>query len=79
MLQLQDELATIEQSLQKKNEILIGNMMKNFGQTSQHLPYFKLPDIRKPYTIDDSLSLSREEKNTRIRKHKMIRWEAKYD
>lgn len=35
----------IYDSLEKKNELLIGQMMKNFGRTQQDLPNFKLPDI----------------------------------
>lgn len=34
-------------SLQEKNEILVSQMCKNFGQTQQKLPNFQLPPIYK--------------------------------
>ena len=42
---LKSELERIYDSLEKKNELLMAAMMKNFGRTQQELPNFKLPDI----------------------------------
>lgn len=42
---LKSELEKIYESLEKKNELLIGQMMKNFGRTQQDLPNFKLPEL----------------------------------
>lgn len=42
---LKTELEKIYDNLEKKNELLMGAMMKNFGRTQQDLPNFKLPDI----------------------------------
>lgn len=42
---LKGELEKIYESLEKKNEILMNAMMKNFGKTQQDLPNFKLPDL----------------------------------
>jgi hypothetical protein len=38
-------LERIYDSLEKKNELLMAAMMKNFGRTQQELPNFKLPDF----------------------------------
>lgn len=45
LLKLHHELGQV--SLNKKNEGLVLNMMKNFGETAQELQYVKLPDISK--------------------------------
>lgn len=42
---LKGELERIYDNLEKKNDLLMGAMMKNFGRTQQDLPNFKLPDI----------------------------------
>jgi hypothetical protein len=42
---LKGELERIYDNLEKKNDLLMGDMMKNFGRTQQDLPNFKLPDI----------------------------------
>jgi len=42
---LKQELEKIYESLESKNDLLMTQMMKNFGKTSQDLPNFKLPDI----------------------------------
>ena len=47
LIKLQRDLLQVESNLQKKNDELIQNMMINFGETAQDLPYFKLPDIRR--------------------------------
>ena len=44
---LKGELERIYDNLEKKNEMLMGAMMKNFGKTQQDLPNFKLPDIHQ--------------------------------
>lgn len=44
---LKGELERIYDNLEKKNELLMGAMMKNFGKTQQDLPNFKLPDIHQ--------------------------------
>ena len=51
LIKLQRDLLQVENNLQKKNDELIQNMMINFGETAQELPYFKLPDIRKSMHI----------------------------
>ena len=43
------DLERIHESLEKKNELLMNAMMRNFGRTQQDLPNFKLPDIISPY------------------------------
>lgn len=43
------DLERIHESLEKKNEMLMNAMMKNFGRTQQDLPNFKLPEIASPY------------------------------
>jgi hypothetical protein len=47
---LKGELERIYDSLEKKNELLMSAMMKNFGRTQQDLPNFKLPDIHASAT-----------------------------
>jgi len=47
LVKLQRNLIQVENNLQTKNEELIHNMMKNFGETAQDLPNFKLPSINK--------------------------------
>lgn len=47
LAKLQRNLFQIEGNLQRKNEELIQNMMRNFGETAQDLPNFRLPDIRR--------------------------------
>jgi hypothetical protein len=42
---LKTELEKTYESLEKKNELLMNAMMKDFGKTQQELPNFKLPDI----------------------------------
>lgn len=44
---LKGELERIYDNLEKKNDLLMGAMMKNFGRTQQDLPNFKLPDIHQ--------------------------------
>jgi hypothetical protein len=44
---LKGELERIYENLEKKNELLMGAMMKNFGRTQQDLPNFRLPDIHQ--------------------------------
>lgn len=48
------DLERIHESLEKKNEMLMNAMMKNFGRTQQDLPNFKLPDIASPYKNQQS-------------------------
>lgn len=43
----------VEAGLQKSNEQLIQNIMRNFGETAQDLPGFRLPDIRRTHSEDD--------------------------
>ena len=40
------ELERTFESLERKNEMLINAMTKNFGKTHQDLPNFKLPPIQ---------------------------------
>ena len=47
MHKLKGELERIYDNLEKKNDLLMGAMMKNFGRTQQDLPNFKLPDIHQ--------------------------------
>lgn len=43
---LKTELEKTFESLERKNEMLMNAMMKNFGKTQQDLPNFKLPEIQ---------------------------------
>ena len=43
LLKLKHELEKTFESLEKKNEILVSSMSKNFGKTQQELPNFKMP------------------------------------
>ena len=43
-MKLKIELEKTFESLEKKNEILVGSMTKNFGKTQQDLPNFKMPE-----------------------------------
>lgn len=45
MQKLKAELEKTFESLEKKNQILVGSMSKNFGKTQQDLPNFKMPDL----------------------------------
>ena len=45
LLKLKVELEKTFESLEKKNELLIQSMSKNFGMTQQDLPNFRLPDV----------------------------------
>ena len=45
LMKLKIELEKTFESLEKKNEILIGSMSKNFGKTQQDLPNFKMPEL----------------------------------
>jgi hypothetical protein len=42
---LKSEFERVYESLEKKNELLMAAMMKNFGRTQQELPNFRLPEI----------------------------------
>lgn len=53
LVKLQKNLLQIEGNLQTKNEELIQNMMRNFGETAQDLPNFRLPDIRRTSSKGD--------------------------
>ena len=44
-MKLKFELEKTYKSLEEKNELLIAQMCKNFGNTQQNLPNFKLPAI----------------------------------
>ena len=44
-MKLKVELEKTYDSLEKKNELLVQSMSKNFGKTQQDLPNFRLPDI----------------------------------
>ena len=46
MMKLKVELERTFANLERKNEILINSMTKNFGKTQQDLPNFKLPEIQ---------------------------------
>lgn len=46
LVNLKYELEKTFQSLEKKNEMLINAMTKNFGKTHQDLQNFKLPAIQ---------------------------------
>jgi hypothetical protein len=43
---LKSELEKIYENLERKNELLMNAMMKDFGRTQQDLPNFKLPEIQ---------------------------------
>lgn len=61
LVNLQKDLISTEKTLQSKNEELIQNMMRNFGETAQDLPNMKLPDIRRlpsKENIDSSLGFT---------------------
>lgn len=45
MMKLKMELEKTYKSLEEKNELLVTQMCRNFGQTQQNLPNFKLPPI----------------------------------
>lgn len=40
------DLEKVHESLEKKSELLMAAMMKNFGRTQQELPNFRLPEIQ---------------------------------
>ena len=44
LMKLKIELEKTFESLERKNEILVGSMTKNFGKTQQDLPNFKMPE-----------------------------------
>ena len=39
------DIAETYESLDKKNQILVSSMSKNFGKTQQDLPNFKMPEL----------------------------------
>ena len=45
MLKLKVELEKTYESLEKKNELLVQSMAKNFGKTQQEQPNFRLPQL----------------------------------
>lgn len=45
LMKLKVELEKTFANLEKKNELLINSMAKNFGKTQQDLPNFRLPAI----------------------------------
>jgi len=45
LMKLKMELEKTYKSLEEKNELLVTQMCRNFGQTQQNLPNFKLPPI----------------------------------
>lgn len=44
-MKLKIELEKTHRSLEEKNDLLIAQMCKNFGNTHQNLPNFRLPAI----------------------------------
>ena len=57
LVSLQKDLMQAERTLQGKNEELIQNMMRNFGETAQDLPNLKLPDIYRQSSEDMDSSM----------------------
>jgi hypothetical protein len=41
------DLERVHESLEKKSELLMAAMMRNFGRTQQDLPNFHLPEIQQ--------------------------------
>lgn len=60
LVKLQRSFIQIENDLQKQNEELLQSMMRNFGETAQELPNFRLPDIRRtpPGEMDSSMGFT---------------------